>query len=137
MRVVFLGPPGAGKGTQAERLAADRGVPHLSTGDMLRAARSLGTPVGMQAKEFMDRGVLAPDEVVDAIVAERLEQADAPNGFILDGYPRTLALLRRSPARSLPCGSTYGPVGWEGRVTTRRASPLRSVVRRRARWVRG
>ena len=91
MRVVFLGPPGAGKGTQAKLLAEDGGVPHLSTGDMLRAAKSAGTPVGMQAKEFMDRGVLAPDEVVDAIVSERLEQADARNGFILDGYPRTLA----------------------------------------------
>ena len=91
MRIVFLGPPGAGKGTQAKRLADDRGLLHLSTGDMFREATAQNTPVGQQAKGYMERGELVPDEVVDALVKERLEQPDAARGFILDGYPRTLA----------------------------------------------
>jgi adenylate kinase len=91
MRLVLLGPPGAGKGTQAKRLAEALGVLHLSTGDMFRAAIANGTPVGLQAKGFMDKGDLVPDEVVDALVAERLDQPDAAAGYILDGYPRTIA----------------------------------------------
>ena len=90
MRLVFLGPPGAGKGTQAARLAGDLGVLHLSTGDMFRAAIANGTPTGVEAKGFLDAGNLVPDAVVDALVAERLGQADAAAGFILDGYPRTI-----------------------------------------------
>jgi len=90
MRAVFLGPPGAGKGTQARRLAEARGVPHLSTGDMLREAKRTGTPVGRRAQEYMDRGELVPDEVVDALVAERLARPDCAAGFLLDGYPRNL-----------------------------------------------
>jgi adenylate kinase len=88
MRIVFLGPPGAGKGTQAKLLTESAGVPHLSTGDMLRAAKAKGTPVGLKAMEFMDRGELVPDAVVDALVAERLKEPDAGRGFLLDGYPR-------------------------------------------------
>ena len=91
MRIVFLGPPGAGKGTQAARMAEALGVPHLSTGDMLRVAKQEGTEVGLKAKAFMETGQLVPDEVVDELVRERLGAADCAQGFLLDGYPRNQA----------------------------------------------
>ena len=91
MRLILLGPPGAGKGTQSERIVKRFGIPQLSTGDMLRAAVAAGSPVGLLAKEIMARGDLVPDEVVVGIVAERIEQDDARGGFILDGFPRTVA----------------------------------------------
>ena len=91
MRIVLLGPPGSGKGTQATRLAQRLAIPQLSTGDMLRAAVSAGTSIGRKAKAVMERGELVPDELVVAAIAERIWQADARNGFILDGFPRTIA----------------------------------------------
>ncbi len=90
MIVIFLGPPGAGKGTQAAHIVERYGVPQLSTGDMLRAAVAAETPVGLQAKAVMDAGNLVSDEIVGAIVADRIEEADCASGFLLDGFPRTV-----------------------------------------------
>lgn len=91
MNIILLGPPGAGKGTQASRLMADRGMVQLSTGDMLRAARDAGTPVGLKAKPIMEVGGLVPDEIVSGIIGERLDMPDTLKGVIFDGYPRTEA----------------------------------------------
>ncbi|MBW2499570.1 MAG: adenylate kinase [Deltaproteobacteria bacterium] len=90
-RIVLLGPPGAGKGTQAATLVEDLGIPHVSTGDMLRAAVKAGTPVGLKAKAVMEAGELVSDEIVIGIAGERLSEDDASKGFLLDGFPRTIA----------------------------------------------
>jgi adenylate kinase len=148
-RVIFLGPPGAGKGTQAHELAGEWGVPHVATGDMLRDAAARGTRLGAEAKRYMDAGVLVPDDVVIGLASERLEQPDAADGWVLDGYPRTVAqaealdrllrergtpldrviyfdvpraeLLRRLTGRRVcrQCGSTYHLVSAPPRVADR------------------
>lgn len=91
MQIVFIGPPGAGKGTQAEKIIAKYGLAHLSTGDMLRAARDAKTAVGVEADKYMSAGELVPDAIIVDIIAERLEQADCRGGYLLDGFPRTIA----------------------------------------------
>ena len=90
MRIVLMGPPGAGKGTQAVVIAQKLGIPHISTGDIFRANVTAGTPLGIEAKRFMDAGEYVPDTVTNAMVRDRLAQVDAAQGFLLDGYPRTL-----------------------------------------------
>jgi adenylate kinase len=91
MRIVFLGPPGSGKGTQAKLVAQRLSAPPISTGDMLRAAVKAGTPLGARARAIMEAGDLVPDDVVAGLIRERIAQSDAAKGFVLDGYPRTLA----------------------------------------------
>jgi adenylate kinase len=91
MRLILLGPPGAGKGTQAKNLIEAYGIPQLSTGDILRSAIKAKTPMGLAAKEVMDRGDLVSDQIVNGIVSERLDSEDARKGFVLDGFPRTIA----------------------------------------------
>lgn len=90
MRLLIMGPPGAGKGTVAEIIVREYQIPHISTGDMFRSAMKEGTPLGKQAKEYIDKGLLVPDEVTNGIVRERLQQSDCQKGFLLDGYPRTV-----------------------------------------------
>jgi adenylate kinase len=105
--LIFIGPPGAGKGTQAQRLCAKLGVPQISTGDMLREARKAGSELGKRADEFMSLGKLVPDELVIDLITERLAKGDAANGFVLDGFPRTvpqaeaLGMLLRKLGRDL------------------------------------
>ena len=91
MRIVFIGPPGAGKGTQAEKIIATYSLAHLSTGDMLRAARDAGTEIGKKADEYMSRGQLVSDEIIMGVIEERLQQPDCGEGYLLDGFPRTIA----------------------------------------------
>jgi adenylate kinase len=90
MKLIFLGPPGAGKGTQADKLSSMMDIPHISTGDIFRNAIKTGTPLGLKAKSFMDKGLLVPDDIVVGIVEERLKMPDCEKGFILDGFPRTV-----------------------------------------------
>lgn len=91
MNVIFMGPPGAGKGTQAEQIVSEFQIPHISTGDAFRLAMSQGTPMGVEAKGYVDKGLLVPDEITNGIVRDRLAQPDCDKGFLLDGFPRTIA----------------------------------------------
>src|ERR1700722_5200905 len=108
MRIVLLGPPGGGKGTQAKRITGAYNIPHLSTGDMLRAAASAETNIGKKVKETMASGKLVPDPLVLAAVIERIAQSDARHGFVLDGFPRTTRRQLRSMICFIPRGRT-GP----------------------------
>lgn len=91
MNILFMGPPGAGKGTQAEHIVSEFQIPHISTGDAFRAAMSQGTPLGVEAKSYVDKGLLVPDEITNGIVRDRLAQPDCSTGFLLDGFPRTIS----------------------------------------------
>jgi adenylate kinase len=104
-RIVFLGPPGAGKGTQAQRLARALAIPHVSTGDMMRAAIAEGSDLGRRVKGFLDGGRLVPDDLVNEVVADRLSRPDAANGFLLDGFPRTIAQAEALDAMLAQSGS--------------------------------
>jgi adenylate kinase len=91
VNIIFMGPPGAGKGTQAEQIVNEFSIPHISTGDAFRLAMRLGTPLGIEAKKFVDQGLLVPDEITIGIVRERIQDEDCQNGFLLDGFPRTIS----------------------------------------------
>ena len=110
MRLVLFGAPGAGKGTQAQRLVEKHGIVQLSTGEMLRAAVRAGTLVGRRAKDIMDHGGLVPDDVVIAIVSDRIDEPDAHNGFVLDGFPRTVAQAQALDAMLTQKGATLDAV---------------------------
>src|SRR2546421_4705964 len=134
MRVILLGPPGAGKGTQAQRLVAKHGIVQLSTGDMLRAAVKAGTPVGLKVRDIMDRGDLCPDDVVVAIIGDRIDQPDAKNGFILDGFPRTVrqaeALERMLRQRGLELDGVVELKVDEGALIRRIESRIKQALER-------
>ncbi len=110
MRIVFMGPPGAGKGTQAALLSKELGIPHISTGDIFRANVSCGTPLGKEAKSYMDAGEYVPDGLTNAMVRERLTHDDARTGFILDGYPRTVEQVAELDAMLRSAGSKLDSV---------------------------
>lgn len=128
MNIVLLGAPGAGKGTQAERIIAEYGVPHISTGDILRAAVANKTPLGLEAKRYMDAGELVPDSVVIGLVKDRLSEPDTAAGFILDGFPRTTAQAQALDAEldsldkqiDAAVAITVDPEVIVGRLTARR-----------------
>ncbi|HSE07231.1 MAG TPA: adenylate kinase [Nocardioidaceae bacterium] len=110
MRLILMGPPGAGKGTQAKVISTRLGIPAISTGDIFRANVSEGTPLGVEAKRYMDAGDYVPDEITNAMVRDRLAQADASTGFLLDGYPRTVAQVEELDSMLADAGSSLDAV---------------------------
>lgn len=110
MHVILLGPPGAGKGTQAVSIAEKAGIPHISTGDMFRTALKHGTPLGVEAKKYMDAGELVPDDVVVAMVRERIQKPDCAKGFLLDGFPRTIVQAEKLDEMLVSAGLTIDRV---------------------------
>ncbi|GAB2759937.1 adenylate kinase [Nocardioides pakistanensis] len=110
MRLILMGPPGAGKGTQAKVISARLGIPAISTGDIFRANVSEGTPLGVEAKRYMDRGDYVPDEVTNAMVRDRISQDDATGGFLLDGYPRTVAQVQELDSMLADSGASLDAV---------------------------
>jgi adenylate kinase len=123
LNLILLGPPGAGKGTQAERMTDDFSLPYISTGDMLREAVKGGTELGQKAKSYMDKGELVPDEVIIGVILEKVEGAEAADGFILDGFPRTIA-----QAEALD--EAFGKLGRELTATILLEVPDEELVRR-------
>ena len=131
MNIIFLGPPGAGKGTQAQAISETRGIPQISTGDMLRAAIANQTETGLKAKGYMDAGGLVPDDVVIDIVKERLKEADCAKGFILDGFPRTVAqakVLSGFTAINLVINLEVDDNALARRLSGRRVCPLCGII---------
>lgn len=125
MEVIFLGPPGSGKGTQAQKLQEDEGIPWISSGDMLREAVGLGTPLGCEARGYMERGALVPDGVVLKVIRERIEQPDCARGFVLDGFPRNQA--QAEALEEMLCGPERDPL-----VALHLEVPREEVLRRLA-----
>jgi adenylate kinase len=123
VRLIFLGPPAAGKGTQARRLALEYDIPHISTGDILRAAINAGTYLGREAKRYMDHGALVPDDVMIGIITERLRKNDCAGGFILDGFPRT---IQQAEALAKLLKSMNTPLNY----VVNMAVPVEEIVRR-------
>src|SRR5260221_13283145 len=145
MRAVFIGPPGSGKGTQAALLHQRLGPIYIGTGDILREAVALGTDVGRQAKPYMDQGQLAPDAIVDAVVAERLRRPDRPANFILDGYPRNTAQARaldallaelRLPLQAVVVFQLDDAVAVKRMLGRQRAADAEQMARHRVRELR-
>lgn len=130
MKIIFIGPPGSGKGTQAKRLASRFGIPHISTGDMLREAVAGGTPLGQQAAPIMAAGGLVPDDLMIGIINERMAQPDARKGFILDGFPRTLVQAEKLDGILAPAGSAAAGNGEDPLRVLQLLVPDDAIVRR-------
>ena len=130
MRLVLVGPPGAGKGTQAEFLCAHYGIPHISTGDIFRANLSAGTALGIEAKGYMDRGDLVPDSVTNSMVEARLNESDVDNGFLLDGFPRNAAqaAVLKEICKNIPKLQHYAYLIGEFPEKNKKKSKSKSII---------
>src|SRR5438132_4405245 len=136
MHIIFVGPPGAGKGTQSARLSRILGLPHVAAGDLLRAVRAQDTPLGHAATQYMDAGQLVPDDVIIQIIEQRLAQSDAKDGAILDGFPRTLTQARALDASLARRDSNSGSKGDEIEIVLYlKASRGVVLERMKGRWI--